>query len=265
MKQVAVAVIHGMGHSDHNFADDFIDLVEKNLGSELKATVGWIPLHWADLLEGRQQRYLDNANASARLDWQDLRDFVVHTLGDAVAYQQEPGFTNPTYWKVQAKIKLAFKQAWAFDFQRRDVPLIWVANSLGSHVMSTYIWDMMHERGMVSASAFLRQETIRGIFTTGSSLPLFSFAYHDVVPVHLPEGAKWYNIYDRDDILGWPLKPINEAYDKAVTEDIQINAGNLRTCWNPLCHLDYWTDNDVVSRVADFIRETLDTEEKTNV
>jgi len=45
MKKVAVAIIHGMGHSDNHFADGFIDSVHDFLGSELSDHVEWIPLH----------------------------------------------------------------------------------------------------------------------------------------------------------------------------------------------------------------------------
>jgi hypothetical protein len=37
--------------------------------------------------------------------------------------------------------------------------------------------------------------------------------------------AKWYNFYDPDDVLGYPLKTINADYKKAVTKDIPTNVG----------------------------------------
>lgn len=258
MKKVAVAVIHGMGHGIYDFADDFIAAVEKNLDSQLAASVGWIPLYWADLLDGQQKRYLERANASARLDWQPLREFIVQSLGDVVAYRQAPEVGHSVYNRVHDRIFKAFSTSWRRDFRGTNPPLIWVANSLGTHVMSNFIWDIMRDFTYPNSDDFIRQRTIRGVFTTGSTLPLFTFACPKVEPIQLPEGAKWYNIYDRDDILGWPLKPTNRAYNKVVTEDVQINAGGLATSWNPLCHLNYWNDDEVITRVADFIRDTLD-------
>ena len=76
------------------------------------------------------------------------------------------------------------------------------------------------------------------------------------------KGAEWYNIFDRDDVLAWPLKPINKAYNEVVTEDVSIQVGGMLTGWNPLCHLDYWKDFDVISRVGDAIRETIEGEER---
>lgn len=37
--------------------------------------------------------------------------------------------------------------------------------------------------------------------------------------------AKWFNFYDPDDVLGYPLKTINADYKKAVAKDIPINVG----------------------------------------
>lgn len=258
MIKVAVAAIHGMGHSDQHFADGLIEGVKDFLGSEFSDQVEWVPLHWADLLEGRQARYLRRANRAARLDWQQERDFIVHTLGDAVAYRKEPGYANQTYDRVHAKINMKLHQGWS-EFGHRSIPLIWVANSLGGYVMSNFIWDTMRDRR--SDSKFMLQETIRYIFTTGCSIPLFNFGHRNIIPIQLPDGAEWYNIYDRDDVLAWPLKPINQAYDEVVTEDVEVKAGGLLTGWNPLCHLDYWTDFDVVSRIGDAIRQTIEDED----
>jgi hypothetical protein len=259
MKKVAVAVIHGMGHDNQDFADGFMAAIEKNLASRFADSVGWIPLHWGNLLDHRQKRYWKRANASARLDWQDCREFVVNTLGDAIAYRETPDGLDSVYNRVCYLIKKSFHTSWRADFKYTNPPLIWVAHSLGCQVMSNFIWDTMRDFPDVSDDAsFLRQQTIRGVFTTGATLPLFTFANAKVKPIQLPPKAKWYNIYDRDDILGWPLKPTNRAYDKAVTEDIQINAGGLSRSWNPLCHTQYWTDDEVVRRVTDFISETLD-------
>jgi hypothetical protein len=48
-EKVAVAMIHGVGRSNDDFAKEFQGAVEDFLGSRFSAPVGWIPLHWADL------------------------------------------------------------------------------------------------------------------------------------------------------------------------------------------------------------------------
>lgn len=65
--------------------------------------------------------------------------------------------------------------------------------------------------------------------------------------------AKWLNYYDPDDVLGYPLKPINAEYRKVVSKDIAINTGGILTSWNPMAHNGYWTDNDFTKPVAKYI------------
>ena len=73
----------------------------------------------------------------------------------------------------------------------------------------------------------------------------------------LKNKAKWLNYYDPDDILGYPLKSINEPYDNTVSEDIPINVGGLFSSWNPLSHIEYWTDDDFTKPVSKFIKTFL--------
>jgi hypothetical protein len=266
MKKVAVAIIHGVGHSDDDFADEFKKAVEDFVGRRFSASVGWIPLHWADLTEGRQRRYLERAKEVARLDWIRERELIIHMIGDAAAYQQKTSYhEDNTYWRVQRLMFKKFSDAWNTQFQGRDVPLIWVAHSLGCHVMSTFIQDTMRGHTYDSRK-FLTQRTIRYVFTLGSPQPIFTFALPGATPIQLTSEAKWYNLYDRDDVWGWPLKPINAAYDAAVTEDIQVSVGGPLIGWNPLCHLGYWTDGQVIRRVGNAIIETLNSlpEETSN-
>ena len=91
-------------------------------------------------------------------------------------------------------------------------------------------------------------------------------AYDEVIPIKFPPAglsqalknkAKWLNYFDPDDVLGYPLKSINPAYDNTVSEDISINVGGLFSSWNPLSHNEYWTDNDFTKPVSQFIKTFL--------
>ena len=64
------------------------------------------------------------------------------------------------------------------------------------------------------------------------------------------------NFYDKDDVLAFPLKGVNEAYRKAVTKDIAVNVGGLLTSWNPLSHLNYDSDNEVITPIVDGLVRT---------
>ena len=133
-----------------------------------------------------------------------------------------------------------------------------------------YIWDMQHPGGNPppGLSPFERMHTLAGMVTFGCNIPLFTFAYTNVVPIVFPaaelpdpgdvrDKAKWLNYFDPDDVLGYPLKSINAAYDAVVDEDIPINVGGLFSSWNPISHTKYWTDNDFTKPAAEFIATFL--------
>ena len=56
--------------------------------------------------------------------------------------------------------------------------------------------------------------------------------------------ARWLNFYDKDDIVGYPLRGINEQYKAMVDGDFEINVGTATKSWNPACHDGYWEDKD---------------------
>jgi hypothetical protein len=71
-------------------------------------------------------------------------------------------------------------------------------------------------------------------------------------PVHVESATGiWLNIYSDDDVVGYPLKSLNDAYARAVTGDVVTEAGNLLTRWNPLSHGAYWTEDAVVTMIAE--------------
>jgi hypothetical protein len=102
-------------------------------------------------------------------------------------------------------------------------------------------------------------ETLAGLLTLGSTIPFFTLACEPVQsivfpPPELPENfrrrAKWLNLYDADDVLGWPLKPLSDSYHDAVAEDMEVDVCNILTAWNPANHQAYWTDDSVIKPAA---------------
>jgi hypothetical protein len=269
MKNVAVAVIHGMGSQDVGYADP----LGRRLASRLRdagkdpQTVAWKEIYWRDLTEPRQTEFLDDAGRAHRLDFGGLRGFVLRALADAVAYTREGD--GGVYGQIHARIAEALGELEAEDELEHPTPLVVLAHSLGAHVMSNYIWDMQkltRTGADTSLSAFQRMETLASIVTFGCSIPLFTFACNDVQPIDFPpstlpesfrDRAIWLNLFDRDDVLGYPLKPIGPAYDRVVTEDREINVGGLVSSWNPMSHGSYWSDNDLVRPAAEVISAFL--------
>jgi hypothetical protein len=255
-----------MGVQASDFAGDFISEVRDRLDGLGVApdAIEWEPAYWANLLNGPEQRLWEDLTRDDDLDWVTIRKFFINVFADAIAYQRVPGATHDMYRDIHARIygHLANLRT---SVGNQDTPLVVVAHSLGSVIVSNYIWDEQKGKGL-GINAFERMETLAGLVTFGSNIPLFTLALPEVqsiefpptpLPTHLKATAKWLNFFDADDVLGYPLKPLSPSYGNAVSEDIEINVGGLFTSWNPISHTEYWTDNDFTKPVAHLIRDVV--------
>lgn len=265
-KNLAVAVIHGMGTQDSFFAEDMIDELKDNVDDLGKDPddIAWSPIFWSDILAQRQEDYLRDANANNDLDYIGLRRFIISSFGDASAYRKVDSAQDTVYELIHQKVRAGIN---FLDGEvNADAPLIVMAHSLGGHIMSNYIWDMQHATTaqLAGLSSFEQLHTLAGMVTFGCNIPLFTLAFTNIEPITFPAAqlpnpgpvrakARWLNYFDADDVLGYPLKAINGAYDAVVDEDNPINVGGLFSSWNPLSHGKYWTDDDFTEPAADFI------------
>lgn len=266
-KELSIAVIHGIGSQKSDFAEPMIREINSRIFDLKKEPdkIAWKRIFWADVLEARQLQYLRDAERSGDLDFKRLRKFVLTAFGDATAYQKVQSSANTTYEEIHAKVEKAISDLFHVDLASTSKPLIVMAHSLGGHIMSNYIWDIQ-SKGNPNLSSFEQMQTLAGMITFGCNIPLFTFAYKEVIPIKFPgsqlstsqkKKAKWLNFYDPDDVLGYPLKPISPLYKQTVTKDIPINVGGVLASWNPVSHIKYWTDNDFTRPTAKFIASFL--------
>jgi len=235
--------------------------------------VHWVEIYWQDIVEGRQAGFLREATTHHDLDWVDLRRFIVRALSDVIAFRPSPK-PDGTYARVTTRIAENLGHLERNELPDEPVPLVVLAHSLGGHVFSSYAWDRQQGLGMngirpTGASAlpeltpFQRMETLTGIVTFGCNLPLFTFACDPVETIQFPpstlpaewaERARWLNVYDPDDALGFPLHPTSASYQAVVDEDRPIQVGSLVDGWTPFSHNRYWEDGDLVDAVAEVVR-----------
>ena len=113
---------------------------------------------------------------------------------------------------------------------------------------------------MMDGTLLEKGETLTALYTMGSPLAVWSLRFEDFgVPITFPPAgliepynapAEWVNLYDRDDVIAYPLKSLNAAYEHNVTEDVAVNVGSVLTMWNPAAHVGYWTDGEVIRRIS---------------
>lgn len=266
--EIGILVIHGIGIQKTNFADDLIDKMNDRLKDVgvIPGAVAWESAFWADLLTKNEEELWKKLSAAYDLDWVTVRKFIINVLADALAYQRDPEEDQNMYRRIHARIREHLDHL-RTSLGDQDKPLVIIAHSLGSVIVSNYTWDEQRQnKYSLGTNSFERMETLASLVTFGSNIPLFTLALSDPKPIEFPPtqlpanlkaAAKWLNFFDPDDVLGYPLKPLSPSYGETVSADIEVNAGGLFTSWNPVSHTEYWTDDDFTKPVAALIRDVV--------
>ncbi|WP_164667926.1 chemotaxis protein [Virgibacillus doumboii] len=268
-QKIAVLVLHGAGTPDRSFADKMIERISKRFvkatGVE-RAELEFEPVFWSAVFEGEQEELWGNLQRDADLDFVRLRRFVIEFLSDAVAYQPtNTGGQN--YDKVHTLVAKSIRKL--KERAGHKAPLCVISHSLGSVVASNYFYDLQFRRENIGVETrkctnqtpIEQCETLALFYTLGSPMALWSMRYIDFgSPIAVPApgverlypgiSGEWLNFYDKDDVLAYPLKGLNDAYNRAVTKDVGVNAGGLLTSWNPLSHMKYDTDDAVIESIV---------------
>jgi hypothetical protein len=268
-KKLGVLLVHGMGAVPDDFSHDTIhELRERISGRGLKPDdIAFESVYWSPVLSAQENQIWVDLAAQHDLNWSKLRKFFVNAFGNIAAYHSSRDRNDDVYHKIHDLV-LTGLRILKKKLGGQDKPLVVIAHSFGSVIMSNYIWDRQkgREAQRYGASPFERMETLAGLVTLGSNIPLFTLACNPVsiefpvsgLPEKLRKKAKWLNMYDSDDVLGWPLKALSGSYGDAVTEDIEVSVGNILTAWNPANHAAYWTDDNVVKPTAYLISSLLE-------
>ncbi|MCY0147276.1 hypothetical protein OEG84_06010 [Hoeflea sp. G2-23] len=280
-KQIAVAVIHGIGSFGKrpgdsaalSFSKDLARLVrtriDRDHAGHFASRVAWREIFYSDITEKNQNAYFERVKN--KLNYDGLREFAIKNLGDAAAYHNAPGDPNhDIYRDIHARCDTVLKEL--EEDTEAGAPLIVLAHSMGGHVFADHIWDRQHDQRLTT-QRISSCNTIAALMTFGCNIPLFTFAYSfdqilcianpgTDLPAALQRQPWWLNFYDKDDVLGYPLENLGIGYkslaDAGGLKDRQINSGSWLSSWNPLSHSGYWRDADFVDEVADMVQSTLD-------
>lgn len=283
MADVALIMVHGMGETPPTYADGLMESLRGQLGA-LAGQVVMRSVYYQKILQDNQDAIWEMTRARSTVRYADLRKFVLYGFGDAAGLENRKEIPGSVYELAQGEIAKTLLSAHA---ARPGVPVVFVAQSLGCQVLSSYIYDAQKaaKRQPVSAGiwrnidawaastldraltesekSFLGAGTCAALVTTGCNIPVFVAAHKimHIVPIDRPTTHfRWINYYDPDDVLGWPLQPL-PGYD-ALVEDRIVNASGgvaslLLRSWNPLAHNSYWDDAKVVEGIAAMLRRLV--------
>lgn len=317
MKQIAVAIVHGIEIDDPEFASTPIRILREGFAKELgddgpdpEDAIVIEPVNWAPCLEARQRELFDrvfpegagpyfdgeisstikkiNAGSSQSLapllmsltrytvpplrslHYPTGRWMMVHFVGDAIAYDRS---ANPANYVA---VHEAFARALAALARRAggEAPLCVIAHSFGTVLVSDYFYDQQEAaRGRVLSaepvrkamgpSALARGDTLAWLYTMGSPLALWSLRYPKAElarPIDVPGKqivdqypdiqSEWVNVYDKSDVMAYPLKPLSVEYDHAVTEDRAVSLKGFPVAVTPLVHPFYWAERSVMEPIG---------------
>lgn len=281
MPQAALLTVHGMGETPRDYAEKLFQAVAARLGP-LSGQVDFRSIYYQDILKPNQETVWARVSDTTSLHYADLRRFLLFGFGDAAGLENRKEIDGSVYELAQAAIA---RQLLGVARQDPSARVVFLAQSLGCQVLSSYIYDAQKALagGQVLAGVwkdvdawamralgarlsdsdrhFMAGATCSAFVTTGCNIPIFCAAHKqmDIKPIARPTpGFEWINFYDPDDALGWPLQPLSPGYAE-LADDRAINAGQgvvtwILKSWNPLSHTVYWSDAQVLDALTQRLR-----------
>jgi hypothetical protein len=268
-RYVAVVFVHGIFNQELEFAAPMEAALRARLPSGKNRYVQFVPVEWARAVRIRQRELMNQVRGEyPDILYNRFRRFLIEGLGDAAAYHKSNPPEHSSYRHIQNHITETLYQLDQHPVKNR--PLIFIAHSLGCHIVSSYAWDInklkqrprddiQDERirefwDQLQKSPFRRLDTFAGFVTLGSNMPLFTFPFSpdEVRPITsvpgdglraafpgreledaVREKARWLNFFSKRDILGFPLRPLYYAYDVSLLDDIDVQSESLTSRFVP--------------------------------
>ena len=152
-KKLGVLTVHGMGDQKRDYADPMIEeLHDRIFGGSVTiadSDIAWEAGYWAGEIQDDQNQLWRTLSRNPDMSYTKLRRFVISALGDAIGYQRvpsPPGVRTDYYEKFHRSINQSLASL-RRQLGNADKPLIVIAHSLGSMILSNYIWDVQKGTG----------------------------------------------------------------------------------------------------------------------
>lgn len=260
-KKLIILTIPGIGTQKVGYSNDFHDdLLKHTKGSELEGNIRVLetfPFSETQIDKNQNAMYerLDAPNKLGGI--LTPRRFTMSAFGDGVTFERDASAPDSNYKKVHRYLRKSIREANELLKSFDSGKLIIVTSSMGAHLLSTYIWDADYGKGIFADSPATADEDLHNLVhlsSVGCNIPLFVSGLPESQIVAFDKtkraaGFTWDNYYDRNDVLGWPLKQLSVSYENVVT-DYEINTGLYLGS-----HTRYWDDNDFTKPFTDKLKE----------
>lgn len=269
MFRCGLITIHGVGEQGRDYAEPLFRNLRKIRKSE---DILFCPVFWQDILDtggvvvggsgddrgGQSGKgcggWFRTRRAIGGCWYWGLRRFVAAYAGDLIAYESDMA-DGRVYREVHRRLDQAFEVLMKVN---RHMPVYVVGHSLGSVILSNFLWDAQNndssgaKKWPVSGQAIIGVNNIECIFTMGSPLPLWFLGCEDGgEPIYV---KKWVNIYSKSDVLAVPFRLAGgKLADLPQLEEVDMRIGGILTFWNPLCHIKYWESRRVAEKISEVI------------
>lgn len=247
---ICIAIIHGIGRQDKTYADGFIKLISDGYYKKTKKqNLNFEAICWQGIIEPLETSLFHKL---PKLGWKRVRNLFIGFAGDAICYQPSyhPTDNVSTYDQVNLCVDDCIKK---LQKDNPNSPLCIISHSLGTIVASNFIKEVHKNTFKISAlSKDMTNNNLELFYTIGSPLAIWSLRYDNGGnPLNIQPPAKWYNIYSNNDVIGYPVKIINDNYTSIDNIfDVKINVGGWLTKWNPLSHNEYWSSKKIINHIV---------------
>lgn len=266
--RLAVFIVHGIGNQKKGFSHD----MQENLRSNFKMALQHMGQGdregqddalifreglWADITQDGEDILKNRMfnDPDTDVDWRKARNFFVDYLGDAISYfKGKTADMYSQYIAIHSRIDGLVHNLSSETNPNQNTLLTVVSHSLGTVVLSDYLYD---KRDTLESKY---QLIFSNFFTMGSPIALYANRFYnhqtknfsDFKPQKVKDSnGVWVNMFDEDDIVGYPIRPVNSYCKKTVTADLNVSVGSFLAGGTPASHTGYWEDEQVGKIIAE--------------
>lgn len=212
MKKIAIITLHGQGTYKETAHEKMIGNILDRLDVN-KSQIEVFSVMYYSQIQKNQDAFMLRMGKISSFMLSRMREKLISSFGDPATIY----YNKPAYQETMLKVKEQFIKA--NNFIGSDGHIIILAHSLGGPIISNFLWD--------AEKAGVKYSRIKLLVTTGCPIPFFvsGIKIDNIMTIKKPSfNFKWFNFWNKKDILSFPLRRVNMAYKMLVT-DFRVKKG----------------------------------------